>query len=122
MSQHTIPSESQQTPHVGHEVTENSSPIPNSNEYNNNIKNNNNHSINNFKSGDIISAINHNQLPLFLLANLMTGLVNLSIDTLSQSSLTSVLILSVYMLILSLVACYSYHWRLNLQPWRQWFS
>ncbi|XP_038904112.1 uncharacterized protein At4g17910 isoform X3 [Benincasa hispida] len=47
-------------------------------------------------------ALNSNLLAAFLLANLLTGLVNLSVDTLSTSSITALLILLVYAFILSI--------------------
>ncbi|AES62514.2 GPI-anchored wall transfer protein [Medicago truncatula] len=48
-------------------------------------------------------AFNRNLLATFLVANLLTGLVNLSIDTLSASSTISVFIVLVYAYILSTV-------------------
>lgn len=47
-------------------------------------------------------AINNNLLAAFLLANLLTGLVNLSVDTLSTSSISALFILLVYAFILSI--------------------
>ncbi|CAN6300733.1 unnamed protein product [Urochloa humidicola] len=49
-------------------------------------------------------AFNQNMLGSFLLANILTGLVNLSVDTLSASSLTAFMILSVYTFTLCMVA------------------
>ncbi|KAL5209053.1 hypothetical protein ABZP36_004676 [Zizania latifolia] len=49
-------------------------------------------------------AFNQNMLGSFLLANLLTGLVNLSVDTLSASSLAAFMILSVYSFTLCMVA------------------
>lgn len=56
------------------------------------------------KSGDadrkcLIQAINRNQLLFFLLANVLTGLTNSTVDTLSCSDLFSVCILLLYMFI-----------------------
>ncbi|KAG9155643.1 hypothetical protein Leryth_003929, partial [Lithospermum erythrorhizon] len=48
-------------------------------------------------------AFNKNMLGSFLLANVFTGLVNLSVDTLSVSSATALAILIIYSLILSAV-------------------
>uniref|UniRef100_A0ACD5WXA1 Uncharacterized protein n=2 Tax=Avena sativa TaxID=4498 RepID=A0ACD5WXA1_AVESA len=48
-------------------------------------------------------AFNQNMLGLFLLANILTGLINLSVDTLSASSFTAFMILSVYNLMLCVV-------------------
>ncbi|KAA0053032.1 GPI-anchored wall transfer protein isoform 4 [Cucumis melo var. makuwa] len=47
-------------------------------------------------------ALNSNLLAAFLLANLLTGLVNLSVDTLSTSSISALFILLVYAFILSI--------------------
>jgi phosphatidylinositol glycan class W len=48
-------------------------------------------------------AFSQNMLGSFLLANILTGLVNLSVDTLSASSLAAFMILSVYTLMLCLI-------------------
>jgi hypothetical protein len=52
----------------------------------------------------LISAIGQNQLFFFLLGNLLTGLVNLSFDTLNAGSFKCVCILLVYLFVLSLVS------------------
>lgn len=52
----------------------------------------------------IIQAINRNQLFVFLVANVITGLVNLNIDTLNQHDLSAFLILSCYVIGVSIVA------------------
>lgn len=59
----------------------------------------------------ILKSFNRNGLPIFLLANLLTGLVNLSVDTLSMSRLGSLGILLAYCLGLTAVAVTldSYH-------------
>lgn len=52
----------------------------------------------------ILKAYNRNGLAIFLLANLMTGLVNLTVDTLRMDAIASMGILVAYALILTLVA------------------
>ncbi|XP_054824549.1 uncharacterized protein At4g17910 isoform X2 [Prosopis cineraria] len=49
-------------------------------------------------------AFNRNLLPTFLLANILTGLVNMSMNTLSASSFTATCILIVYTFVLSITA------------------
>ncbi|KAJ6485686.1 GWT1-domain-containing protein [Mycena sanguinolenta] len=49
----------------------------------------------------LLEAINKNALPLFLLANILTGVVNLSIQTMYASAAVSMSVLSLY----SLVVC-----------------
>lgn len=51
----------------------------------------------------LVSAVDYNQLAVFLLANLLTGLVNLSMDTLSAGTVTALLVLSGYMALLAAV-------------------
>ena len=46
----------------------------------------------------ILEAANRSGLAMFLMANLMTGVVNLSIDTLSVGAAESFAILALYML------------------------
>ncbi|KAM0857408.1 hypothetical protein ACQ4PT_048488 [Festuca glaucescens] len=48
-------------------------------------------------------AFNQNMLGSFLLANILTGVVNLSVDTLAASSLTAFIILSVYTSMLCMI-------------------
>ncbi|KAL2344214.1 hypothetical protein Fmac_005499 [Flemingia macrophylla] len=55
------------------------------------------------KTSILEEAFNRNLLATFLLANVLTGLVNLSVDTLSASSITALYILLVYAYILSIV-------------------
>ncbi|XP_044285903.1 phosphatidylinositol-glycan biosynthesis class W protein [Varanus komodoensis] len=46
----------------------------------------------------LISAVNKNQLLYFLLANILTGLVNMLVDTVHSNTLTAMFILHLYML------------------------
>ncbi|RDX86781.1 hypothetical protein CR513_31841, partial [Mucuna pruriens] len=55
------------------------------------------------KTSKLEEAFSRNLLATFLLANILTGLVNLSVDTLSASSVTALFILLVYAYILSIV-------------------
>ena len=59
----------------------------------------------------LYDAVNRNQLVIFLLANIMTGVINLSMRTLYASTLVSVIALTTYSLAFTLLAA-SFH-RLN---------
>jgi len=59
--------------------------------------------VSNDKNLVLEDAFNQNMLGSFLLANILTGLVNLSVDTLSASSLSAFMILSVYTFMLCLI-------------------
>ncbi|KAF7362305.1 GPI-anchored wall transfer protein [Mycena venus] len=62
----------------------------------------------------LLEAINKNALPLFLLANILTGLVNLSMQTMYAGPAASMGVLSFYALVVSGVA-----WRLReTRVWR----
>lgn len=52
----------------------------------------------------IIQAINRNQLFVFLVANVITGLVNMNIDTLNQNDQSAFIILSFYVIGVSIIA------------------
>ncbi|TIB73479.1 hypothetical protein E3Q23_03000 [Wallemia mellicola] len=52
----------------------------------------------------ILQAINNNGLALFLIANVFTGIINLSIETIYSSTITSTMILAVYLSTLLYVA------------------
>ncbi|XP_028125113.1 uncharacterized protein At4g17910-like isoform X3 [Camellia sinensis] len=62
-------------------------------------------------------AFNRNQLASFLLANLLTGLVNLFVDTLFASSFSALAILVVYMFILSLLVGFADFYGIKLKFW-----
>lgn len=63
----------------------------------------------------LIAAINRNQLVYFLLANLLTGAVNLSVKTLFCSQRQSLGIVCGYMLVLSLVFSVLHIWNITLR-------
>ncbi|XP_046389793.1 uncharacterized protein At4g17910-like [Ischnura elegans] len=54
---------------------------------------------------ELVEAVNYNGLAYFLVANLMTGLVNLSVRTLYVESGLSIAILTLYMLALCALVC-----------------
>ncbi|TVU46830.1 hypothetical protein EJB05_06399 [Eragrostis curvula] len=62
-------------------------------------------------------AFNQNMLGSFLLANILTGLVNLSFDTLSASSLTAFIILSAYSFTLCMVAGFAHFHGVRMKFW-----
>ena len=61
---------------------------------------------NSAESPDILASINRNQLALFLLANVMTGLVNMSLNTLETPNVHSFSILVAYVFAVVLSAHY----------------
>ncbi|KAI9332038.1 GWT1-domain-containing protein [Zopfochytrium polystomum] len=61
----------------------------------------------------ILSSVNKNQLAVFLLANILTGLVNLSIDTLSVSDPLAFGILTIYLAVVCFAAVWFRRYRLN---------
>ncbi|KAF9164231.1 Glucosaminyl phosphatidylinositol (GlcN-PI) nositol acylation protein [Actinomortierella ambigua] len=61
----------------------------------------------------LLEAINRNGLAIFLVANIMTGLVNLSMKTLYAPDVQAVAILTVYTLVISVVA-----WVWQIMGWR----
>lgn len=67
-----------------------------------------------FREPYLMRLINFNGLPFFLLANLLTGLVNLSLKTTQVSDASSLLILLVYCSVLSCSAAVAYLWRIQV--------
>ena len=65
----------------------------------------------------LIDAVNYNGLLYFLLANLLTGVINLSIKTILLPPLQSVLIIVMYMLILSIISFVLYVYKLKIKFW-----
>lgn len=62
-------------------------------------------------------VFNQNLLGLFLLANVLTGMVNLSMDTLSASSFAALVILVGYVLILMAAASFAWFYDIKLKFW-----
>jgi hypothetical protein len=67
-------------------------------------------------SPDVLFATNFNAMPFFLIANLLTGLINLSTDTTQYVSSTGFLVLSVYTVVLSSGTMSLYWWNIKI-PW-----
>lgn len=69
----------------------------------------------NYVSYSLIDAVNYNGLLYFLLANVLTGVINLSVKTILIPPLQSVLIIVMYMLILSIITfvLYIYKWKIK---------
>ena len=63
----------------------------------------------------ILKAYNRNGLAVFLLANLLTGLVNLTLDTLSMSQIEAMAVLASYAALLTAVAVALDAWNLSLK-------
>ncbi|XP_022634051.1 uncharacterized protein At4g17910-like isoform X3 [Vigna radiata var. radiata] len=69
------------------------------------------------KTSVLEEAFSRNLLATFLLANILTGLVNLSMDTLSVSSIKALIILLVYAYILSIVIGIVDYFGIKLKFW-----
>ncbi|CAL0313024.1 unnamed protein product [Lupinus luteus] len=69
------------------------------------------------KTSILEEAYNRNLLATFLLANILTGLVNLSIDTLSVSSFTALSVMLIYSYILSTVIGFADYFGMKLKFW-----
>lgn len=69
------------------------------------------------KPGVLYSAINRNQLAVFLLANVLTGLVNMSINTIRTSDPIALVIIILYMIVVSLAATIADQLNVTLKFW-----
>ncbi|XP_044143046.1 phosphatidylinositol-glycan biosynthesis class W protein [Bufo gargarizans] len=65
----------------------------------------------------LIGAINRNQLLFFLHSNIMTGVVNLFIDTIHSTSLFSLIVLLVYMFLNCLISCILHVKNITVKWW-----
>ena len=65
----------------------------------------------------LVSALRPNLLLIFLLCNLLTGVVNMSMDTIRQPPVVSVVVLVVYMLGLCLTALALHARGIRLKFW-----
>ena len=63
-----------------------------------------------------ISAVDYNQLAFFLLANVLTGFVNFSMDTLAASVAVGLAVVVLYMLVLAavFVSLHSHRIKINI--------
>ncbi|KAJ3411429.1 hypothetical protein HDV05_002211 [Chytridiales sp. JEL 0842] len=59
----------------------------------------------------LMDSLNSNKLTVFLLGNALTGLVNLSMDTVGASVLVGEVVVSVYMIVLHVVGCLLDEWK-----------
>ncbi|KAH3693188.1 phosphatidylinositol-glycan biosynthesis class W protein-like [Dreissena polymorpha] len=64
-----------------------------------------------------ISAISYNGLFYFMFANLLTGLVNMSMKTIYQSTTVGIAVLTCYMFVLSTVTYFLYTRKISLKFW-----
>lgn len=71
----------------------------------------------NYSTCGLISSINYNGLFYFLFANLLTGLVNMSVKTIYQSNFIAMVILTVYMFVMSAVSYFLYKRKILLKIW-----
>ena len=62
----------------------------------------------------LLAAIDYNQLVFFLMGNLFTGMINLSMNTLTASEAVSMTIILCYMLTLSLLSLVLKHYNVAL--------
>lgn len=69
------------------------------------------------KTSVIEEAFDRNLLGSFLLANIMTGLINMSVDTISTSSITALAILVGYAFILSILGGFAAFSGIKLKFW-----
>ena len=62
----------------------------------------------------LLAAIDYNQLMFFLMGNLFTGMINLTMNTLTASEVVSTTIILCYMLTLSLLSLVLKHYNVAL--------
>ena len=62
----------------------------------------------------LVSAIDYNQFTFFLLANLSTGLVNMSVDTIYTGPVMSLIILGGHLVFLSIISILLHKFKIKL--------
>ena len=65
----------------------------------------------------LIAAIDYNLLLVFLLANLLTGIVNMSIDTIAAQPITGFVIVTMYMMVVCTIALVLYSYKIRIKFW-----
>lgn len=70
-----------------------------------------------YSQNAVISAVNYNQLPYFMVSNLLTGVVNLSISTIFTADLVAVSILIIYQLVAISLFYSLFAYRMKFKFW-----
>ncbi|KAL4228721.1 hypothetical protein ACF0H5_011764 [Mactra antiquata] len=66
-------------------------------------------------SSNLLEAVNYNGLAFFVVANLLTGLVNIAIDTREQSDTLAFIYLTLYMLVLCILFSLLYKYEIKVK-------
>lgn len=66
------------------------------------------------RQSSLLAAIDYNQMVFFLMGNLFTGMINLSMNTLTASQVVSSIIILCYMLTLCLLSLVLKHYNIAL--------
>ena len=70
-----------------------------------------------YRCPSFVKAVDYNPLFFFLLANLGTGLVNLTMETINTEDNTAVLILVIYEAILALIVTFLFRYKIKFKCW-----
>ena len=70
-----------------------------------------------YRCPNFVKAVDHNPLFFFLLANLMTGLINITVETINTEDNTAVLIIVGYQAILAIIVTCLYRCNIKLKCW-----
>lgn len=70
-----------------------------------------------YRSPNFVKAVDHNPLFFFLLANLLTGIINITVETINTEDNTAVLIIFIYQAILAIVVTFLYSCNIKLKCW-----
>lgn len=67
-----------------------------------------------FREPYLMRSINYNGLAFFLLANVLTGLVNMTFDTIHMHQAASMVVMFLYCFVLNAVVCVMYAWQIKI--------
>jgi len=70
-----------------------------------------------YRCPNFVKAVDHNPLFFFLLANLLTGLINITVETINTEDNTAVLIILIYQAVLAIVVTCLYRCNIKLKCW-----
>ena len=73
-----------------------------------------------YRCPNFVKAVDHNPLFFFLLANLLTGLINITVETINTEDNTAVLIIFIYQAVLAIVVTCLYRCNIKLKCW--WYN
>ena len=70
-----------------------------------------------YRCPEIVKAVDFNPLLFFLVANLLTGMVNMSVETINTDDIQAVIIIIAYQAVLAVIVKLLYKFNIKMKFW-----